>query len=94
MRYAQHGLAAVTRDERWVAYQSTESGRWEVYVATFPFFSNRRQVSASGGCQPLWRGDGKELFYLTLDGRFSSVAVNPQTGLPVACAPRLVPSAD
>src|SRR5215469_2278115 len=47
-------LATVSRDERWVAYQSTESGRWDVYVARFPSFLDRRQVSLSGGCQPLW----------------------------------------
>jgi Tol biopolymer transport system component/predicted Ser/Thr protein kinase len=56
-------------DERWVAYNSLESGRWEIYVAAFPSFAGKRQVSVSGGCQPFWRGDGKELFYLTLDGK-------------------------
>jgi eukaryotic-like serine/threonine-protein kinase len=79
-------LAAVSPDGHWVAYESTESGRWEVYVAAFPSFSNKRQVSSGGGCQPLWRKDGKELFYLTLDGNLSAVSVNAgsnvQSGAP------------
>jgi hypothetical protein len=37
-------------------------------VAAFPAFNEKRQVSISGGCQPLWRKDGKELFYRTLEG--------------------------
>ena len=52
-----------------VAYSSAESGCPEVYVATFPEFLQRQQVSSSGGCQPFWRNDGKELFFLSLDGK-------------------------
>jgi dipeptidyl aminopeptidase/acylaminoacyl peptidase len=74
-------LATVSRDGRWVAYQSTESFRWEVYVARFPSFSDRRQVSVSGGCQPLWNKDGTELFYVTLDAKLAAVAVKTGTGL-------------
>jgi len=59
----------VSRDEHWVAYSSTESGRSEVYIATFPNFQQRQQVSSNGGCQPFWRNDGKELFFLSLDGK-------------------------
>jgi serine/threonine protein kinase len=56
-------------DGKWAAYGSSESGRWEVYVASFPDLNHRRQISASGGFQPLWRRDGKELFYLGIDGK-------------------------
>ena len=56
-------------DGRWVAYNSNESGTWEVYVARFPDFTSRRRVSIAGGVQPKWRGDGKELFYLAPDSR-------------------------
>jgi hypothetical protein len=73
-------LATVSQDERWVAYQSTESGRWDVYVARFPSFLDRRQVSLSGGCQPLWNKDGTELFYLNFDGKLSAVTVKTGTG--------------
>jgi Tol biopolymer transport system component len=68
-------MPRVSPDERWVAYNSLESGRWEVYLATFPAFSEKRQASAGGGCQPLWRSDGKELFYLSLDGKLMATDV-------------------
>jgi serine/threonine protein kinase/Tol biopolymer transport system component len=51
-------------DSRWIAYQSNESGRSEVYVQRFPEGGGRLQVSVNGGLQPRWRGDGKELFYV------------------------------
>jgi Tol biopolymer transport system component len=76
----------ISPDERWVAYNSLESGRWEIYVAAFPSFDGKRQVSLSGGCQPFWRRDGKELFYLTLDGKLMVAEVKGgatlQTGAP------------
>jgi Tol biopolymer transport system component len=53
---------------RWVAYNADEWGRWEVYVATFPGFTSKRQISRDGGVQPQWRRDGRELFYLSGDG--------------------------
>jgi hypothetical protein len=60
---------------KWVAYQTSESGQFEVWVAAFPAFDNRRRISARGGGQSFWRRDGKELFYLTVDGKMMSVAV-------------------
>ncbi len=76
----------VTKDGRWVAYQSTESGRWEIHLASFPSFKERRQVSNAGGYAPHWRRDGKELFYLGLDGKLMSVDVmgapNVETSTP------------
>jgi serine/threonine protein kinase/Tol biopolymer transport system component len=63
----------VSPDGRWIAYNSLESGRWEVYVAAFPSFADKRQVSRGGGGQPQWRKDGKELFYLALDGNLMAV---------------------
>jgi eukaryotic-like serine/threonine-protein kinase len=65
----------VSPDAHWVAYNSLESGQWEVYVASFPSFTNQRQISNGGGCQPLWRKDGRELFYLTLEGKLMSLDV-------------------
>ena len=55
-------------DGRWVAYMSDESGRFEVYVAPFPGATGKVQVSTGGGEYPLWRADGKEIFYRTGDG--------------------------
>ena len=68
----------VSPNQRWIAYNATESRRWEVYVATFPGFTAMRQVSKNGGAQALWRKDGKELFYLSLDGKL--MAVDVKTG--------------
>jgi serine/threonine protein kinase len=53
-------------DGHWLAYTSTDSGREEVYVTTFPNPSGRWQISQGGGGYPFWRGDGKELFFAGL----------------------------
>jgi len=63
-------------DGRWVAYASNETGRWEIYVASFPEPRGKWQVSAGGGEQPRWRGDGRELFYLAPDGVMMAAPVN------------------
>ena len=53
---------------KWIAYQSNESGRFEVYVRSFPLEAGGKwQISTDGGEWPVWRRDGKELFYLTAD---------------------------
>ena len=76
----------VSSDGHCAAYYSDESGRIEVYVASFPGFRDERRVSANGGGAPLWRKDGKELFYISLDGKFTSVDVKCgarlETGVP------------
>jgi Tol biopolymer transport system component len=48
---------------RFVAYQSDESGRWEIYARRFPDGGRKLQISNNGGWNPRWRADGKELFY-------------------------------
>ncbi len=50
-------------DGRWVAYSSTETGYPEVYIQSFPTPGARRIVSTNGGYNPIWRGDGRELYY-------------------------------
>jgi Tol biopolymer transport system component len=67
--------AALSPDGKWVAYNSIDTGRPEIYVQAFePERSAgaapgpRWQISTSGGRQPRWRGDGKELFFVGLDG--------------------------
>jgi len=62
-------------DGKWVAYASNETGKWEVYVTSFPDARGRWQISSGGGEQPRWRGDGKELFYLSLDGKMMAAPV-------------------
>ncbi|MFN2442675.1 MAG: hypothetical protein ABR517_08330 [Thermoanaerobaculia bacterium] len=65
--------ARVSPDGRWVAYMSRESGGLEVYVEPLPRRGERVRVSRDGGEQPRWRGDGKELFYLSHKGRLMAV---------------------
>jgi len=60
---------------RWVAYASDESGRFEVYVRPFPAASGQTPISIAGGMQPEWRRDGKELFYISADGKLTAVPV-------------------
>jgi Tol biopolymer transport system component len=62
-------------DSRWMAYSSNESGQQEVYVQPFPSSGGKWQISTGGGVQPQWRRDGKELFYLGLDGSIMAVDV-------------------
>jgi Tol biopolymer transport system component len=58
--------AQISPNGRWIAYTSYDSGKDEVYVQSFPSPGSRRQIS-TGGMQPRWRRDGRELFYLGSD---------------------------
>jgi len=62
-------------DGNWIAYQSDESQRPEIYVAPFPGPGGKRQISTAGGIQPRWRQDGKEIYYIAPDGRLMAAAV-------------------
>ncbi|MGH9523017.1 MAG: protein kinase domain-containing protein [Terriglobales bacterium] len=65
----------ISPDGHWVAYQSNESGRPEVYVTSFPKGEGKWQVSSSGGAFPMWRKDSKELYFKDLGDVFYSAAV-------------------
>ena len=54
---------SLSPDGKWLAYNSTETGRPEVYVRSFPDMGNRSQVSIDGGMEPIWSPRGNELFY-------------------------------
>jgi Tol biopolymer transport system component len=71
--------ANVSPDGRFVAYTSNESGRFEVYVRTFPAFDRPQVISTKGGYEPRWRGDSRELYYLSQDRNLMAVSVG--TGL-------------
>jgi serine/threonine-protein kinase len=60
---ANEGAAKLSPDGGWLAYQSDESGRLEVYVMAFPGPGGRSQVSIDGGSAPVWSRDGRELFF-------------------------------
>ncbi len=64
----------LTRDGRWVAFVSRQSGADEVYVAPFPK-GGRHRVSAGGGDQPRWKGDDSELYYVAPNGAIMAVPV-------------------
>jgi len=80
--------AQFSPDGRWVAYASNETGSMEIYVSPFPSASGKWQVSSAGGQEPRWRRDGKELFYLSADGKMMAAAVKTgdsfEAGSPVA----------
>jgi len=76
---ADETAARMSPDGRWVAYTSDVSGRPEVYVESYPDGGNRVRISASGGMHPVWRGDGRELFYWR-DGALLAAALEPGTG--------------
>jgi Tol biopolymer transport system component len=60
-------------DGKWVAYQSDESGRAEVYIRPFRSAGAPTLVSTNGGAQMRWRQDGGELIYVALDGHLMAV---------------------
>jgi hypothetical protein len=63
-----------------MAYTSDEAGQREVYVQPFPSGEGKWKISISGGEQPRWRGDGKELFFVAADGKMMSVALKMTVG--------------
>jgi eukaryotic-like serine/threonine-protein kinase len=89
---AQEVLAQFSPDGRWVAYQTNESGRFEVVVQPFPNASGKWQVSTAGGAAPRWRADGRELYFLAPDATMMAVPVTTagtsfEAGTPVALFP-------
>jgi len=103
MERSEFNLAAgrFSPDGRWIAYSSDESGRGQIYVRPFDAsavtgaptddrtpLTGKWMVSKDGGSTPLWRHDGKELFYLSLDGTAMAVEVSTsgvfQAGIPKA----------
>ena len=98
---------AFSPDGKFVAFASQESRRSEVWVAVFPSFAEKRQISADGGNLPMWRRDGKELFFrgpdgfimsaeITTAGKIQSTVPKPlfQTSDPSYPFPRFAPSGD
>jgi serine/threonine-protein kinase len=76
---ADETAARVSPDGRWVAYTSDESGRMEVYLDSYPRPGRRVSVSWNGGAHPVWRGDGRELYYWN-DGELMAVRLSPSAG--------------
>jgi DNA-binding winged helix-turn-helix (wHTH) protein/Tol biopolymer transport system component len=81
--------AQLSPDQRWVAYVSNEGGPNEVFLTEFRVDAARSSVTAGesirisegGGFSPRWRGDGRELYYLTPDGSVMALDVDPTRGV-------------
>jgi len=73
-------------DGRLLAYSSNESGRFQVYVQTFPLSDHKWTVSTDGGYEPRWRGDGREIYYLSEDRQLmaAQVGAGPSFAVPRA----------
>jgi serine/threonine protein kinase/Tol biopolymer transport system component len=67
--------ARLSPNGEWIAYDSHETGRDEIFVQTFPKPGGKWQVSTSGGTRPVWSRDGKELYFIDQDGAMNAVGV-------------------
>jgi eukaryotic-like serine/threonine-protein kinase len=82
--------ASFSPDGKWIAFMSSESGRFEVYVQAFQggdsprVFGERHRISTGGGILPRWRPDGRELFFVSGDNRLMSAAINFEPGFRAA----------
>jgi serine/threonine protein kinase/Tol biopolymer transport system component len=81
--------AQISPDGRWLAYASSEGGSHDVYVRPFPSGDGKWLISPSGGLEPSWRRDGKELFYLAPDGSLMAVSVRTTTTFEASSPVRL-----
>jgi Tol biopolymer transport system component len=73
---ARFAPAVVDGRPRWLAYTSNETGRYEIYIRSFPDGAHMFQISNKGGVMPQWRRDGRELFYIDLDGTLTAVGMD------------------
>jgi Tol biopolymer transport system component len=74
------GTPAISPDGKWLAYSSDESHRREIYVTPFPGGGSKWEVSTAGGLSPKWRGDSRELYFLSYDGSLNAVDVSEAAG--------------
>jgi eukaryotic-like serine/threonine-protein kinase len=92
LRFAESNFAArearFSPNGRYIAYASNETGRYEIYVQTFPEHLGKWQISTDGGGEPAWRRDGKELFYLNAEDKMIAVEVNTSAGSLQAGVPK------
>jgi eukaryotic-like serine/threonine-protein kinase len=66
---------AFSPDGKWVAYQSDDSGTSEIWLTDFPGGGQKHRISAAGGREPRWRGNGEELFYVSGDGTLMAASI-------------------
>ena len=85
---ARENEAMLTRDARWVAFESQQSGTLEIYVAPFPT-GGRRRVSSGGGGDPRWKADGRELYYIAPNNDVMAVGFSGADAIEPLAAVRL-----
>jgi DNA-binding winged helix-turn-helix (wHTH) protein len=82
-------LPRFSPDGRWLALSSNQNGTSEIYVIDFPAGLQRHRVSTDGGHGPQWRGDGKELFYVSEGGDMMAASISTEGGLRIGVPDRL-----
>ena len=84
----QEGQPRLSPDGHWLAYQSNDSKRNEIYMVSFPLLGGKWQISSNGGSDPVWSRDGRELYYYSPDNKIMAVEIKPgvefQFGVPKA----------
>ena len=75
-----HGGGRVSPDGKWIGYSSSQSGDREVYLTSFPKGTGRWQVAGHATSPPHWRADGKELYYVTVDGKLMAASIRESEG--------------
>jgi Tol biopolymer transport system component len=85
------GLGAFSPDGQWIAYVSDETGQPNVYVQPFRRTGAKHRISVSGGRNPHWRANGKELFYLDADGAMTAVSITTTDTVTVGLPETLFP---
>ncbi|HSA55702.1 MAG TPA: protein kinase [Gemmatimonadaceae bacterium] len=74
---SEESAPAISSDSRWIAYVSDETGRYEVWVRPFPdVTAGRWQISRSGGIEPVWSPDGRELYFRAPNGNLVSASIS------------------
>jgi serine/threonine protein kinase/Tol biopolymer transport system component len=71
----REGSGAFSPDSRWIAYNSDETGRWEVYVRALDGSAGKFQISIDGGGGPVWSADGKNIFFQSIDRKAMAASV-------------------
>ena len=79
---------AFSPDGRWFVYSSSEPGQYEIFVRRLPMTDEKWAISSGGGLQAMWSRDGKEIFYVALDGRMMAVPVSTAGGTSTSGAPQ------
>ena len=87
---AAESTADISSDGTFVAYQSAETGRPEVFVETFPEKGRHWQVTTTGGVEPMWRADGRELFFVSSRDELCAVDVIRSGGTMRFGPPRII----